>query len=557
MFLPAQHELLLQIVEQPDDDTLRFVLADRLNELGDPLGELIHVQCAIERMLKGEGGGDWPALKRREDELVKAHGAAWQQAAAPFARGMRMKRGLPHTLRCSVNALLEDGGLTVLAPIVQLELEQVDAEQLEALLTLPLLRRIRTLVLTDVRGLGRLRRAPPPMPSNVRGLKISVEGLESLDRLVSYGLLDGIEELELGIRFFMPQPLVDLEPPAVPKLEKLSFVGLTGRYDRRLDDAWLPHLEALAAVRPGLIIGWRGLEYDASNLRTAATSLEPQFPEDPVARPAGEYNREDFGELVYGPPVRRATPKALTVMRLQSGALLAKAVMNGDASDAMQSMSLDAALQLQLAPMPGVLTARAFSQEWNEMYLRYEPYPSLTLHELALPLPMPIALAVVAKLAPAMLGLRERLRVAGVAGWPRAVTLDDVLVGTDGDVKLMPPFLHCLMEEGRSERPPSDVYLGGVLNDDLEGTDDGVLVLLGTALLHLLAGEVVSPRLRPSALNPGWRTLDRLVEGCLSPRRAARFASAEAFAVMVNHAPEKASADAVAQAVVSRQMSLP
>jgi uncharacterized protein (TIGR02996 family) len=65
VFLAAQHELLLQIIERPDDDTLRLVLADRLAEASEPLGELINVQCALERMLQGTsalhqaGPGDW------------------------------------------------------------------------------------------------------------------------------------------------------------------------------------------------------------------------------------------------------------------------------------------------------------------------------------------------------------------------------------------------------------------------------------------------------------------------------------------------------------------
>jgi uncharacterized protein (TIGR02996 family) len=47
VFLPTQHELLLQIIERPDDDALRLVLADRLNDVGDPLGELLHVALGI------------------------------------------------------------------------------------------------------------------------------------------------------------------------------------------------------------------------------------------------------------------------------------------------------------------------------------------------------------------------------------------------------------------------------------------------------------------------------------------------------------------------------
>lgn len=556
MFLAAQHELLLQIIERPDDDALRFVLADRLSESGDPLGELIHVQCTLERMSNGLASGDWLALRRRELELVRQHGAAWQQAAAPFARRLRMRRGLPHTLRCSANALLEDGGLTVLAPIERLELEQVDAEHLEPLLALPLLRRIRTLSMPDLRGLGRLQRAPPPIPANLKHLRLAVDGARALDRLLTFGLLEHVEELELGVRLLVPQRLYDLEPPMVPHLKRLAFFGVTGRYDRRLDDAWLPHLGALLALRPGLVIAWRGIEYDATNLHTASNALEPQFPEDPIARPAAEYNREEFGPIANAPPLTRRSPTTVEVMRLENGALVACTVLRPGVADAMQSLSLDAALQLQLKPTPGVLTAMSFALEWSSLYLRYEPWPSLTLRELGLPLPAPVAVALVSQLAPAMVSLREQLRGLGVAGWPRALTVDDVLVGTDGKVKLLPPFLHCLMDDGHGDHGRNDALLGEQLDSDLEGTDDGVLTLLGAAFMHLLAGDPVeNPRVRPSAFDPEWKRLDALVEGCLSSRRALRFPSVEAFIEAVNQVSEKASEEAVARLVVSKQIS--
>ncbi len=552
MFLPAQHELLLQIIERPDDDQLRFVLADRLIEAGDPLGELIHVQCALERMSRGEGAGDWLALERREAELLREHGATWHQAAAPFANSMVMKRGLPHLLRCKANTLLEDGGLTVLAPIVELELQYPDAEDLEALLRLPLLRRIRSLSLADLRGLTRLRRTPPPLPANVKRLKIAVDGALALERLVDFGLLEPVEELELGIRFLVPQPLQPLEPPALPGLRHLSFFGNPGHQD----EDWLPFVQELSAARPALVIGWHGIDYDASNLRSALRPQEPQFLDDPVARPADAYNREPFGELGAGEAVGRRWPLSLDVHRLGSGALVASASLRPTQRVELQSLSLDAALQLQLPPLPGVLTALSFTVELERMHLRYEAWASRALSELGLPVPRDVAVEVVAQLAPAMLGLRAGLRKVGVAGWPRALGLDDVLLGTDGGVKLLPAFMNCLLDDSvAGAQTGSDGLLGQAVDDDLEGTDDGVLILLGGALMHLLAGASVSRRLRPSALDAAWRPLDPLVEGCLSRRRASRFATVEAFIDAMNQVRGNASKDAVARLVVSKQIS--
>lgn len=59
--------LLLEIIAAPDDDTPRMVLADLLDELGDPRGELIACQIS--------------GAHERADELLAAHAMAW---AGPF-----------------------------------------------------------------------------------------------------------------------------------------------------------------------------------------------------------------------------------------------------------------------------------------------------------------------------------------------------------------------------------------------------------------------------------------------------------------------------------------
>jgi uncharacterized protein (TIGR02996 family) len=80
--------LLAAIHEHPDDDELRLVYADALTDRGDPRGELIAIQCRLAR-----GAGD-AALRRREKQLLDAHGKTWLGALAPLIMsGFGFERG--------------------------------------------------------------------------------------------------------------------------------------------------------------------------------------------------------------------------------------------------------------------------------------------------------------------------------------------------------------------------------------------------------------------------------------------------------------------------------
>lgn len=73
-----------------DDDAERLVLADRLLAAGDPRGELIVVQCELERGgLSRERG---VSLQRRELELLEAHEEAWAGLEG-LARNWTFRRG--------------------------------------------------------------------------------------------------------------------------------------------------------------------------------------------------------------------------------------------------------------------------------------------------------------------------------------------------------------------------------------------------------------------------------------------------------------------------------
>lgn len=78
---------------QPDDDALRLVYADWLEERGDPRAELVRVQCELARLDVRRSRRR--ELERRERELIGEHFDEW---IAPLmdagAASVRIERGL-------------------------------------------------------------------------------------------------------------------------------------------------------------------------------------------------------------------------------------------------------------------------------------------------------------------------------------------------------------------------------------------------------------------------------------------------------------------------------
>ncbi len=72
---PAEAAFLQTILENPYDDTPRLVYADWLEERGDPRGEFIHLQYALERTPEDDPGR--PELEARERALLAEHREKW------------------------------------------------------------------------------------------------------------------------------------------------------------------------------------------------------------------------------------------------------------------------------------------------------------------------------------------------------------------------------------------------------------------------------------------------------------------------------------------------
>jgi uncharacterized protein (TIGR02996 family) len=75
-----------------EDDVPRLILADWLEERGDPRGEFLRVQC---QLAAGEWGGPQDrALARRQRGLLAQYGETWTAPLAPFLLDRHFWRGL-------------------------------------------------------------------------------------------------------------------------------------------------------------------------------------------------------------------------------------------------------------------------------------------------------------------------------------------------------------------------------------------------------------------------------------------------------------------------------
>jgi uncharacterized protein (TIGR02996 family) len=88
----ALRGLLAACKADPDDDGLRLILADWLEERGDPRGTLVRLQ--VERSRLPEWDARQADLARREAALVRRHRAAWLGPLAARCAGETFRRGL-------------------------------------------------------------------------------------------------------------------------------------------------------------------------------------------------------------------------------------------------------------------------------------------------------------------------------------------------------------------------------------------------------------------------------------------------------------------------------
>jgi uncharacterized protein (TIGR02996 family) len=139
--------LLAEIIANPDDDGPRLILADLLDERGDPRGAFIRVQVELadwreqlKRFVDDHGDRRLAYLRRRERELLLAHWIGWAAGLGagyclnlydgnplvPPNRAVEFRRGFVEFVECSF-AFWRDHGdaLRLAAPLRQVRLATV------------------------------------------------------------------------------------------------------------------------------------------------------------------------------------------------------------------------------------------------------------------------------------------------------------------------------------------------------------------------------------------------------------------------------------------------
>src|SRR4051812_35277558 len=82
---------LQAVLASPDDDILRLIYADWLQEHGNPRGEFIRVQSELARLPEHEERR--AELAAREQSLLQCHEAEWAAPVEPFAHHWVFRRG--------------------------------------------------------------------------------------------------------------------------------------------------------------------------------------------------------------------------------------------------------------------------------------------------------------------------------------------------------------------------------------------------------------------------------------------------------------------------------
>jgi uncharacterized protein (TIGR02996 family) len=149
---PLQQSLEQSLVENADDLATHSAYADYLNEQGDPRGEFIQVQLALEN--ESLPATERKKLQKREKDLLKAHERRWLGELAPV---LLDQAGVPVWLKQSkiLNRFQWRRGW-----IERVEYVARDFEFTEPRARHPLLRLLRSLVLMDTEYVPELPDAP-------------------------------------------------------------------------------------------------------------------------------------------------------------------------------------------------------------------------------------------------------------------------------------------------------------------------------------------------------------------------------------------------------------
>lgn len=144
------------VLQHPDDLKLRHVLADALQDVGDPRGEFIALQLARDQ--RGE------RASRREKELLASHLETWLGRFKGVVQQPRFERGFLH--HAQIQGALPSGAekWAEWATVGSLDCRNLDLSLETRLLGAPVLLSLRAVAGVSVAGLGLITRARGALP---------------------------------------------------------------------------------------------------------------------------------------------------------------------------------------------------------------------------------------------------------------------------------------------------------------------------------------------------------------------------------------------------------
>lgn len=209
----TEAEFLSQIRQHPDDDALRLMFADWLEELGDERAELIRVQCEVARLDTPSNGME-PGLPERTLQL-KAHeeqlAGLWRQTClaelSPLGvRDVRFVRGFIERIHLEgAEFLTRTKSIADWAPAIRgvlwQKLPRQSAQAIARFLTSPVFSSVSSLNLMrnnlGVAGLEALARSPGLAGVTSLSLRENPVGGQGMQELMNSPHLSGLTRWDL------------------------------------------------------------------------------------------------------------------------------------------------------------------------------------------------------------------------------------------------------------------------------------------------------------------------------------------------------------------------
>lgn len=233
--------LFSAVYESPDADEPREILADALQEAGDPRGEFIALQLREHR------GDPSEALRDRAQELVTQHGKTWLGPLRPITYRAEMRRGFLQRLELAGSwsskhwaALAQE---PMLATVEELSAAQANAKVYAAFLAGRIAKTIRTVEVFDKSGWAVVTSTPMPRLVHIINGHWGrrADANERFETLIAPWLVDRAQITQLTLTD--TQSVTSIPKPVAARLTDLT-VYCSQTAGAKLWEAW-PKLRTL------------------------------------------------------------------------------------------------------------------------------------------------------------------------------------------------------------------------------------------------------------------------------------------------------------------------